>query len=180
MVRVVLVPRYSQYFSTFPMFWGHLPSSSISSLCPQSLLQLFTLSKRSITTNSCWQQFSLSRMRQGTSSNLLTANKCSFPVIPRTVQGCRARLAGLAHCAWGHLRGGRCGRNAWLLTTICACSLGSCGIVAIKDNHLFPSCCFLSHSPCGHSSQVGTCSTDYFIHRRASVKIPHLHLSQRL
>lgn len=114
-------------FPVFFYFLSLLGSSAFIvqflSLLSEPLAAIYT-SKRSITTNSCWQQLSLSRMRQGAPSYLLTANKCSFPVIPQNMQWCRARLAGLAHCAWGHPRGGRCGRNTPFFTTTHARSLG--------------------------------------------------------
>lgn len=78
------------HFSAFSLFWDHLPSLPL-----KPLAALYT-SKRSQTTKSCWQQLSLSGMRQRAPSHLLTPNKCSFPVIPRTMWGCRATLAGLA------------------------------------------------------------------------------------
>lgn len=110
---VVLVPGYSQHSSVFSLFGiiclhGPVPLLDLGGSCSYLHLQ----------EKLCyWQQLRLSRMRQGAPLDFHTANKCSFAVTPRAAQGCRARLAGLAaHCAWGHLRGGRCGGNSWFLT----------------------------------------------------------------
>lgn len=124
MVRVVLVTWVFTVFLYFPPVLG---SSALTiqflSLPSEPLAAIYTF-KRSITTNSFWQHLSLSRVRQVAQSALLTANKCSFSVIPRTMQGSRASRAGVTLCAWGQPRGGRCGRNARFLTTTCAHSLG--------------------------------------------------------
>lgn len=83
-------------YLVLPAFFSFLSVlGSPAFIAPEASYSSFH-SKRSQTTKSCWQQLSLSGMRQQAPSHLLTPNKCSFPVIPRTMWGCRAMLAGLA------------------------------------------------------------------------------------
>lgn len=92
----MLVPGYSQHFSSFSVLGSSAFVVQFLSLPLEPLAAIYTF-KRSITTNSCWQQLSLSRMRQGAQSDLLTANKRSFPVIPPNSAGVQSQTC------WTHL-----------------------------------------------------------------------------
>lgn len=158
-------------FPAFFYFLSVLGSSAfllqLLSLPSELLAAIYTF-KRGRTTKSCWQQLSFSRMRQGAPSALLAANS-------QKRAGARSQTCSL--CLGTPARW-----EVWEKHTVPynPAALGSCGVMAIKDNHPFPSCSFLSHSLCGHSPQVATCSTDCFVQdRRASVKTPHLHPPHR-
>lgn len=74
----------------------------------------------------------------------------------------QARLARLTCAVLGDTREAEevVGETRCSLQLLVPVASGSSGPAAINGNHLFPHCCCLSHSLCGHSPQGGMYSTD--------------------